>query len=193
MLHGRKCPNDMNMRPSASSIRRFDLPRSRTPTRSGGRPVSGGDRPTRGTRGCSRGARGGADTRSRRGSRRPRRDHRVGARHRPGAGTSRGLPGRPRRRVLHGHPAGTRNAARRRPGVTVVSVTTVAPEHPWPAAPDDVEAALLWAMDEVGTGFDRVVIEDRRREPLAAAAIGCAIAVSVHPSAARCSPSVPSI
>lgn len=39
-------------------------------------------------------------------------------------------------------------------GVTVVSVDyRLAPEHPWPAAPDDVETALLWAMDEAGTGF----------------------------------------
>ncbi|MBI5088416.1 MAG: alpha/beta hydrolase [Actinobacteria bacterium] len=38
-------------------------------------------------------------------------------------------------------------------GVTVVSVDhRLAPEHPWPAAPDDCETAALWLVDH---GFER--------------------------------------
>ncbi|HUQ56048.1 alpha/beta hydrolase [Lentzea sp.] len=39
-------------------------------------------------------------------------------------------------------------------GVAVVSVDyRLAPEHPWPAAPDDAETAALWLLDHAGERF----------------------------------------
>jgi acetyl esterase len=46
-------------------------------------------------------------------------------------------------------------------GVTVVSVEyRLAPEHPWPAAPDDCETAALWLMADGSTvcGTERILI-----------------------------------
>ena len=46
-------------------------------------------------------------------------------------------------------------------GVTVVSVEyRLAPEHPWPAAPDDCETAALWLVEEGGKapGMERLLI-----------------------------------
>ncbi len=58
-------------------------------------------------------------------------------------------------------------------GIAVVSVDyRLAPEHPWPAAPDDCEAAALWLLEEAETRFGT------RRLAIGGASAGATLAMT---------------
>ena len=92
----------------------------------------------------------------------PAGEMRFGSR-RPRAADCR-LPGHPRRRLLHGLAGDARRANARlaqTTGITVVSLDyRLAPEHPFPAGPDDCRAAADWllANAEAEFGSDRLII-----------------------------------
>ncbi len=65
-------------------------------------------------------------------------------------------------------------------GIAVVSIDyRLAPEHPWPAAPDDCEAAALWLLETADRRFGTT------RFAITGVSAGATLAVTTHAASAR--------